>query len=163
MAQHASFCGQCGWRLTTQPEPQAAEAVVAMESNSISGPATDAATSAPMTISIPRVDRDALVRSGSFLSTLFDWRFMYFVSLRLIRVLYIVAVVVAAILGLIIFVTLAQEGGVWILLGLILAPVLAIVFLVIVRVVLEFYAAVFRLSENSGAIVNILLAEDTKP
>lgn len=88
------------------------------------------------------------------LKALFDFNFDTFVTPSIVKIVYLIATVLVALLtlGLVIsaFTTMAQ-GGSAVVLGLLLlvaAPIIGLIYLAFARMSLELYYAVIRLSED---------------
>lgn len=99
-------------------------------------------------------NHDNMMQSRSFFSSLFDFSFSSFVTLRFIKVLYGIFMAIAAIIGLAIFFTFASQGGVAIVLALIFAPIAFFIYLLIYRVLLEFIVVIFRIAENTSIMAS---------
>ena len=106
-------------------------------------------------------NNDSLMQSKSFFASLFDFSFSSFVTLRFIKVLYGIFMALAALFALAIFFTIAQQGGVGILLALILGPVAFLIYVLIYRVLLEFVVVIFRIAENTSIIASRPGTSDT--
>jgi membrane protein YdbS with pleckstrin-like domain len=93
------------------------------------------------------------INQSSFFGTLFDFTFSQFVSETLVRVLYLVAIglaVIAAIIAIIAaFFNYNLSVGISVL---ILAPLVLLVYIVIVRVIFEFVIVVFRIADHTRQI-----------
>jgi len=90
--------------------------------------------------------------SRGFLAKLFDFSFEEFITLSIIKVIYVVLLISSGIGALFMFVSMATLGGAMLVLGLILAPVLFIVYVILARVWLEFLIVVFRIADNTAEI-----------
>jgi hypothetical protein len=91
-------------------------------------------------------------REPNFLATLFDISFERFVTVRLVKVLFIIGLVCAAIAA----VTFIVQGF-WINAGmgvvfLLLSPVVFLVYALLVRVGLEVVLVIFRIAEDIGRL-----------
>lgn len=97
-------------------------------------------------------------QARGFLSSLFDFSFSSYVTPKLIRVIYVVVVVVAALTALGFLVTAFEIN---ILLGLvtlvILAPLAFLFYVILYRVFLEVVMAVFTIAENTTRIASGLV------
>ncbi len=83
-----------------------------------------------------------------FFPTLFDFSLSSFLAPKVIRILYIVAVVLICLGGVgFLLVTLAS-GGAGIIIGLILVPLFTLLYLIIVRIQTEFVIVAFRTYEE---------------
>ena len=94
----------------------------------------------------------------TFLQSLFDFSFSEFVTIRIIRVLFVIAVIGSALGGIAVFLGLAREGPAGAAVGLIVGPIVFFVYVLIARVWLELVVVVFRIAENTTTLV-----EQTKP
>ena len=101
---------------------------------------------------------DNMMQSKNFFASLFDFSFSSFVTLRFIKVLYVIFMVFAGLIGLAVLITFASQGGVSILIALILAPIAFFLYLLIYRVLLEFIVVIFRIAENTS-----IMASNSKP
>lgn len=91
---------------------------------------------------------------ASFFGSLFDLSFTSLVTTRIIKVLYVLAIVV---IGLYTFIFIAAgfnhstaDGILVLVIG---APIFALISLVYTRVLLEVVIALFRIMENTGELV----------
>jgi len=89
-----------------------------------------------------------------FFGSLFDLSFTEFVTTRIIKLLFIVGIVAAGIGALAILGGAIAAGGfLRIVLGLVLAPVAFVLYVLLVRVWLELIIVAFRIAENTGRLV----------
>lgn len=89
-----------------------------------------------------------------FFGVLFDFSFGEFLTVRIIKFLYILGIVFSGIYALIILVTLVGSAGVGgLFLGLVLAPVVFCVGVLMTRVWLEVLIVMFRIAENTSILV----------
>jgi uncharacterized protein DUF4282 len=98
-----------------------------------------------------------------FLASLFDVSFSSLITTRVIKILYILSMVLIG-LNVLAFVgaAFAQSAGAG-LFTLILAPFIALLFLVYVRVLLEIVIAIFRIMETNGELVALQRAQPGSP
>jgi hypothetical protein len=84
-----------------------------------------------------------------FFGALFDFSFEHFVTPSIVKVVYVLATIALA-LGFVVFLISALISGSsgLIVLTLILGPVLAVLYLALIRMTLEFYFAIVRMSED---------------
>lgn len=88
----------------------------------------------------------------SFFGALFDLSFTSFVTTKIIKVLFILAMVLVGIWSLaVLFSGIAQGGGAAVL-ALVLSPVMFLFGIVYARVLLEFIAVVFRIADHTATI-----------
>jgi hypothetical protein len=86
--------------------------------------------------------------SGNFVGALFDFSFHELITPKVIRVLYILLVALAALASLAVLVSSMTQGGAAILAGLILAPLLFLVYVIVARVYMEILIVIFRIGED---------------
>ncbi len=91
----------------------------------------------------------------SFLKTLFDFQFNDFITTRVIRILYVISVALAALGALLAVISGVTTGGVLGgLAALIITPVLFIFYVLVSRVSLELILVVFRISSDVRKIAD---------
>lgn len=88
----------------------------------------------------------------SFVSALFDLNFTTFVTLKFIRVIYILVLVLSALGGIAVFASLASRGVGGVIAGLIVGPLVALIYLVVGRIYLELVAVLFRIGEDVSTL-----------
>jgi len=84
---------------------------------------------------------------GGFLSTLFDTSFNKFITGRAIAVVYILAIVGIALMTLFIVLSGIAGGGSSALAALIIGPIIGLIYLVMIRMTLEFFVNQYRQTE----------------
>jgi hypothetical protein len=95
-----------------------------------------------------------------FFGALFDMSFSEFVTIKLVRILYILMLILIAI-GLIVglitsLVSMFSRGGFLTgLLGLIFTPIVALIWVIMARVWMEIIIVVFRIAENTTDLVQM--------
>lgn len=92
---------------------------------------------------------------SSFLEALFDFSFSQFVTVYLVRVLYVLAVIVGVLGAVAIVVSLFSQGLLFGIFSILLAPLGFLVFIVVARAWLEFLVVIFRIADHVR-----VLAED---
>ncbi len=90
-----------------------------------------------------------------FLAGLFDMSFSEFVTIRLIKVLYIIGIIGAVFAGLLFIVGGFSNGAGTGILFLLLSPILVGIYILMVRIWLELIIVVFRIAENTSQLVKI--------
>jgi hypothetical protein len=86
--------------------------------------------------------------SKGFFGALFDFSFNTFITPMIVKAVYILSVVVLALLWLIFLVSaFTQSAGAGVVV-LILGPIGVIIYLAFIRMTLEFYLAIVRMSED---------------
>ncbi|HOW96383.1 MAG TPA: DUF4282 domain-containing protein [Kiritimatiellia bacterium] len=89
----------------------------------------------------------------SFLETLFDLSFTEFVTTRLIKVVYVIGIIGAALAGLQrVYLAFRFSGFGSGLLSLVVTPILFLVVVLLIRIWCEMIIAVFRIAENTGRL-----------
>lgn len=84
-----------------------------------------------------------------FFSALFDLSFTSFITLRFIKLIFVVGLIVISVAALGFIAVAASEGGAAFFFGLILAAVAWLFYIVMMRVSLEVIAVLFRISEHT--------------
>ena len=93
----------------------------------------------------------------NFIASLFDFGFTSFVTLRFLKVIYAIVVVVVLIGGLAFLIAgLATARGASILFVIIFAPLVTLVYLIFARVTFEIIAMFFRIGDNTFLAVQLL-------
>jgi hypothetical protein len=96
------------------------------------------------------------MQNGSLLGKLFDFSFKEFITLQIVRYLYILGIIFAAITA---FSTIGagfvtMQYSFWSGLGgILMAPVVFFLLLFLVRLLLEAIVATFRIAENTTTLV----------
>ena len=100
-------------------------------------------------------DQDAVLQGRGFFASLFDISFRSFITLRFIRVLYVILIVVVALgsLGVLASVASGVGGFGGFVVGLILALVFGLFYLIVFRLLLELIVVIFRIGENTSILV----------
>lgn len=143
-----AFCGKCGSQLHDNAT------FCANCGASVGGPAqTAAATSPVVTPSVAAAAVPAhFEASKGFFASLFDISFTSFVTGRLIKFLYVLAMIVLA-LAVIVLVVMAQsQPSPAPLVAIIAAPIAFFLYLILIRVQLEIIIVIFRMSEHLAEI-----------
>lgn len=86
---------------------------------------------------------------ASMLKTLLDYRFTRFITVNIIQVLYVIGAAVALFFTLASVVISFQAGAVMGILALLFAPVVFLIYVLILRVYLELIVVIFRIAENT--------------
>ncbi len=90
------------------------------------------------------------LETKGFFAALFDFQFTSFITLKFLRVIYAVLVAVILLLGLVFFIALATKGAASLIVGLILVPIVTLLYLVFARIWMETIALFFRIGENTS-------------
>ena len=88
-----------------------------------------------------------------FLGSIFDLSFTEFITIRIIKFLFILGVIFAAIGTLVLIVTGFSNGIGAGIVSLILSPLIFLVYVLLARVWCEMILVVFRIAEHTGRLV----------
>ena len=95
-----------------------------------------------------------------FFGSLFDVSFTSFVTIRIIKVIYIITLVLIGVAALVFVVaSFADSVGAGLFVLIIAAPLVSLLYVIYVRVLLEIVIAIFRIAENTGDSVALLRAQ----
>ena len=94
----------------------------------------------------------------SFFGSLFDFSFSRFITLRLVKFLYIISVIslVLVMIGVIIAGFTEAVSGVEVVGYIVLGPVLSFLYLLAIRIWFELVVVVFRIGETATEIRDLL-------
>ena len=124
-------------------------------------PLTVAPTPPPGPSPAPRAVSGA--QSGTnvsgFFRSLFDFSFTTLITTRVIKFVYIIATVAVTLIALVILVGSVTRGGLGILFGVVVVPIVWLLYLTLIRISLEFTIVIFQI----GADVRTLTARDRLP
>jgi hypothetical protein len=96
------------------------------------------------------------MQEKGFFGRLFDLSFNEFITTSIIKVLYVIFIIVSAVIALFMLGGMFASGSFGgILLGLVLAPVIFIVYVIMARVWLEVLIVIFRIAENTAKIAGV--------
>lgn len=87
--------------------------------------------------------------TAGFFKALFDVSFSHFITPKVVKFVYVISMAAIALVWLfMLFGAIASEEGLMIAVVLLLGPVIALLYLVFIRITLEFYLATVRMSED---------------
>jgi hypothetical protein len=89
----------------------------------------------------------------SLLGSIFDLSFTEFITIRIIKLLFILGIIFAAIGTLVLIVTGFSNGIGAGIVSLILSPLIFLVYVLLARVWCEMILVVFRIAEHTGRLV----------
>ncbi len=96
------------------------------------------------------------MESQSFFSGLFDFSFREYVTPKIIRVIFVILIVFAAIGALLrCSISSARGGGFGIVFGIIFAVVGFFLYVILFRIYLEVVSALFRINDNIATLVQL--------
>jgi len=84
---------------------------------------------------------------------LFELSFTEFVTPRMIKVLFVLAIIISAIGALLLLISGIVEGVGAAFLSIILAPIVFFLYVIMARIWLEVIIVLFRIAENTGRLV----------
>ncbi len=85
-----------------------------------------------------------------FWASIFDMAFTNFITIKIVQLLYWLAIILNALIALGVFIGLTRAGGAGVVAGLILAPILFIILTILSRVYLEIIIVLFRIADNTA-------------
>jgi|ERR671925_561782 hypothetical protein len=89
-----------------------------------------------------------------FLASLFDFSFSTLITPRIIKVVYVLITILTALFSLYVFAALATLGGGGALLGLIVGPLVFLIYMILSRISLEMVIIVFRIGDDVQRIAD---------
>jgi hypothetical protein len=99
------------------------------------------------------VSESSLPEKG-FFGSLFDSTFTHFITLKFLRVIYIILIVLIGLATLLVMVASIAQGGGYIVFGVIVVPIIGLLYLVMTRIGLEVIAVLFRIGQNTSTLVS---------
>ena len=93
------------------------------------------------------------IEAKGFFAGLFDFGFTSFITLKFLRLIYGVLVVLILLAGVVAFLGSISQGGIYILVAIVIVPIVTLIYLVLTRVSMEMVALFFRIGENTNLMV----------
>jgi len=90
-----------------------------------------------------------IMKDKGFLKSLLDFEFKELVTLKVIKVLYMIEILAGGIVGIMIFVKAFSQSFAAGLLHVIAAPIVFLLIVIISRVIMELLMTLFRIEENT--------------
>ena len=84
-----------------------------------------------------------------FWGCLFDLSFSELITLKIIKYLYAICILIAGIAGIWVLVEALQQRGIWVLLYFVAIPIVFMLLVIISRVIMELLLTLFRIEENT--------------
>lgn len=134
------FCRTCGTSLSASAPGESGP------TPSPTGGTYAAAPGAPMPTAAPPVT------GAGFFQALFDLSFSEFITTRIIKVLYVLAIIGVGLFSLAIFLSFARAGVGGLIIGLIVAPLVFLLYVIFARVWLELVMIIFRIADYTRQI-----------
>ena len=103
------------------------------------------------------------LETKGFFSGLFDFGFTSFITLRFLKVIYTILVGLILLTGVVFFIAAISQGGVGVVVAIVLVPIATLLYLVIARVYMELVALFFRIGENTSIMARALSNGSTPP
>lgn len=88
-----------------------------------------------------------------FFGSLFDFSFTEFITPRIIKLLFVLAIIISGIAALVMFFAGIVQGGAGALLAIILVPPVFLLYVIMARVWLELIIVMFRIAGNTDKLV----------
>ena len=98
-------------------------------------------------------EQDLGAGKQGFAASLLDFSFKRFITLDILKVIYITLIVLITIGALVMLVTFFTQGFLMGVLGLIVTPLIWLLEVVLARVYLELIAVIFRIASHTGRLV----------
>jgi uncharacterized membrane protein len=100
------------------------------------------------------------MQDKGFFTKIFDLTFSEFVTVKIIKVLFIIGIILATLGALGFLISSFATGKFFaIIMGLILSPIIWIVYVIMIRVWLEIIIVIFRIAENTTELVQLKKSE----
>jgi cellulose synthase/poly-beta-1,6-N-acetylglucosamine synthase-like glycosyltransferase len=96
------------------------------------------------------------LETKGFFSGLFDFGFTSFITLRFLKVIYTILVVLILLTGVVFFIGAISQGGFGVVVAIVFVPIATLLYLVIARVYMELVALFFRIGENTSIMARAL-------
>lgn len=93
------------------------------------------------------------------ITALFDWKFTRFITVDLVKVLYLVGIALLALGALAFGISGFSESVVMGLFTLIIAPIMFVIWVLFLRVYLELIVALFKIAHNTSAMAKRMDAD----
>lgn len=97
-----------------------------------------------------------MTEDRGFFEALFDLSFDSFITLRLVRLIYVLGIIGSAILALWILAGAFEVGAGAVVLALLIAPLVFLVGITVTRLYLELAIVVFRIEEHTAEAAELL-------
>jgi hypothetical protein len=100
---------------------------------------------------------DEKLTQKGFFASLFDFSFKEFISLKLLKILYIIVIIINGLIAFSLILTGLKQSPIIAIIFLIGSPILFLILTILARVWIEALAVAFRIAENTK-----IIAENTK-
>jgi len=95
------------------------------------------------------------VEQTGIVGTLFDFSFSSFISTRMIKLIYAIGLIWAAIVAISFLIYAISSGGFMLVVGLLGAPIVFFIGVFMARVYTEFMIVIFRIAEDTHRIADV--------
>lgn len=107
------------------------------------------------------MDKPAFSKEKAFdVLSIFDWGFKKFVTVSIVKILYILGIVVISFVSLALILTGFRSGFMFGLGALLTVPILYVIWVLSLRVYLELIVALFRIAENTTVMAQQVEARE---
>lgn len=96
------------------------------------------------------------MEAKGFFSSLFDFGITSFITLKFLRVIYTVLVVLILLGGVVFLIAGLSQGGATAVFSVLLVPLVTLLYLILARVYMEVIAIFFRIGENTTLMAQAL-------
>lgn len=108
------------------------------------------------------MDKPAFSKEKAFdVLSIFDWGFKKFVTVSIVKVLYILGIIAISFMSLALVIFSFQSGFAFGLTAMITVPILFAIWVLSLRVYLELIVALFRIAENTTVMAERVEARET--
>ena len=90
-----------------------------------------------------------------FLGSLFDFSFSEFITIKVIKVIYFLMIIISALFAIGLIITGFNESGGAGVFAMIISPIIFLLYVLFSRVWLEIIVVVFRIGENTTRLVEM--------
>lgn len=87
-----------------------------------------------------------------FFAALFDFSLTSFVTLKFLKLIYAVVTILVCLGTLGAVIAFLSQGGVGVFIGIVIVPLVGLVYLIIARIYVEVVAVLFRIGENTSIL-----------
>jgi len=94
------------------------------------------------------------MENKGFLGSIFDLSFTEFITIRIIKFLFILGIILAALGTLLLIVTGFSKGIGAGILSLVLSPLIFLIYVLLARIWCEMIIVIFRIAEHTGRLVD---------
>jgi hypothetical protein len=147
----SAFCGFCGAAVSATTEMSGARDQTVPPAG---GPTPGAGYGRPVPPPSQPATANPVLTNRGFFASLFDFSFTSLVTTKIIKALYVISVIVIGLssLGLVVA-AFHRSAAAGLVVLIIVAPLVALLWLIYTRVILELFIAHFPIAENTSELV----------